>query len=365
MMLTRSNPGMVSGTAIDGPRQRILSGMRPTGSLHIGHLSVLQNWARLQHNYDCYYAIADWHALTTAYDEKTDYGNLARHIALDWLSVGIDPNVSTMFIQSRVTQHAELFLALAMIAPLSWLERVPSFKDQIQQLGDAGKDLHTLGFLGYPLLQAADIMLYKAHAVPVGEDQLPHIELCREIVRRFNFLYKEVFPEPKGLVGHVPLLPGVDGRKMSKSYNNAISITAPKKEIEQQVRKMITDPARLRKDDLGHPEVCIVDKFHQIYTSDVARIEEECRGGRIGCVACKMYLAENLDKLLAPYREKRREWEEPGLVEQVLQQGEESAFQTAEATMRDVREAMGLPNIGLPKKYFGGARWGTPAGTVP
>ncbi|MDR2736647.1 MAG: tryptophan--tRNA ligase, partial [Gracilibacteraceae bacterium] len=260
-------------------RQRILSGMRPTGPLHIGHLSVLQNWVRLQREYECFFAIVDWHALTTAYDEKTDYGELARQIALDWLSVGLDPEETAIFVQSRVTEHAELFLALAMITPLSWLERVPSYKDQIQHLGSVGKDLHTFGFLGYPLLQAADIMLYKAQAVPVGEDQLPHIELCREIVRRFNYLYEEVFPEPLGLVGQVPLLPGVDGRKMSKSYHNAISIAAATEEIKGQVRMMITDPARLRKDDLGHPEVCVVFKFHQVYSPDVSRVEQECRDG--------------------------------------------------------------------------------------
>ncbi|MCL1791571.1 MAG: tryptophan--tRNA ligase [Peptococcaceae bacterium] len=323
-------------------RQRILSGMRPTGPLHIGHLSVLQNWVRLQREYECFFAIADWHALTTAYDEKTDYGGLASQIALDWLSVGLDPKESAIFLQSRVSEHAELFLALAMIAPLSWLERVPSYKDQLQQLGNVGKDLRTFGFLGYPLLQAADIMLYKAHAVPVGEDQLPHIELCREIVRRFNYMYEEVFPEPQGLVGSVPLLPGVDGRKMSKSYNNAIAIAASTEEIKGQVRMMITDPARLRKDDLGHPEVCVVHKFHQVYSPDVSRVEEACRGGRIGCVACKAYLAENLDKELAPYRAKRLEWKEPGLVEQALKQGEERARQAAAETMDEVRRAMGL-----------------------
>ncbi|MCL1918586.1 MAG: tryptophan--tRNA ligase [Peptococcaceae bacterium] len=326
--------------------QRILSGMRPTGLLHIGHLSVLQNWVRLQDENKCYFAIVDWHALTTAYDEKVEYGELVRNIALDWLSVGLDPEKSAIFVQSHVSEHAELYLALSMITPLSWLERVPSYKAQIQQLGAVGKDLHTLGFLGYPLLQAADIMLYKAHAVPVGEDQLPHIELCREIVRRFNHLYGEVFPEPQGLVGKVPFLPGVDGRKMSKSYNNAIAITASQEEIRQQVRKMVTDPARIRKDDLGHPEVCVVFRFHQIYTPDVGRIEEECQSGSIGCVACKTYLAENLDKVLAPYRERRLAWEEPGLVEKVLKRGEQRARHMAEETLEDVRKAIGMPGMG-------------------
>ncbi|MGC7873590.1 tryptophan--tRNA ligase [Desulfosporosinus sp. SYSU MS00001] len=321
---------------------RILSGMRPTGALHIGHLSVIQNWVSLQEDYDCYFSVVDLHALTSGYEDKLDFTRLRRDIALDWLSVGINPEKSAVFIQSEVKEHSELHLLLSMFTPLSWLERVPTYKDQIQQLSMQGKDLGTYGFLGYPLLMAADILVYKASVVPVGEDQLPHVELCREIARRFNYLYGSVFPEPKALVGKVPLLPGVDGRKMSKSYNNAISLTASPEEIKTRVQQMITDPARLRKDDPGHPDVCIVDKFHQIYTQEVAEVEENCRAGKIGCVACKRLLAENLEKLLSPFRERRVYWEEPGRVEKVLEEGALRAHEAAAVTMKEVRSAMGL-----------------------
>jgi len=324
-------------------KNRIFSGMRPTGSLHIGHLSVLQNWVALQEEYDSYYGIVDWHALTTGYEDKLQLKALIREIALDWLSVGIDPNKSAIFVQSQVKEHAELHLLFSMFTPMSWLERVPTYKDQIQQLGEDGKDLHTYGFLGYPLLQAADILIYKANAVPVGEDQIPHIELCREIARRFNHLYDSVFPEPQALIGKVPLLPGVDGRKMSKSYNNAISLTASTEEIGQKVRQMITDPQRIRKDDPGHPEVCVVAKFHRIYsTLDVQSIEEDCKAGKIGCVACKKRLAENIDQVLAPYRERRKYWEDGDKVEQALLAGAEKARKTASTTMDEVRKAMGI-----------------------
>ncbi|MEL1136446.1 tryptophan--tRNA ligase [Desulfitobacterium sp. THU1] len=322
---------------------RIFSGMRPTGSLHIGHLSVIQNWVKLQSEYESYFGIVDQHALTTGYEDRLDFRALNREIALDWLSVGIDPDKAAIFIQSHVQEHAELHLLLSMITPLSWLERVPTYKDQMQQLGkDGGKDLSTYGFLGYPLLMAADILVYKADTVPVGEDQIPHVELCREIARRFNHIYGTVFPEPKALIGKVPLLPGVDGRKMSKSYNNAISLTASTDEIKTKVQQMVTDPARLRKDDPGHPEVCVVYRFHQIYTPEVAEVEGNCRGGKIGCVACKRQLAENLDKLLSPFRERRAFWEEPGKVEKVLDQGAEQARHKTRETMKEVRQMMGL-----------------------
>ncbi|HWQ71862.1 MAG TPA: tryptophan--tRNA ligase [Desulfitobacteriaceae bacterium] len=323
--------------------ERIFSGMRPTGSLHIGHLSVLLNWAALQDQYECYYGIVDWHALTTGYDDRLDLPVLIKDIALDWLSIGLDPDKCSILVQSQVKEHAELHLLFSMITPISWLERVPTYKDQLQQLGkEGGKDLSTYGFLGYPLLQAADILVYKANAVPVGEDQLPHIELCREVARRFNYIYGPVFPEPKSLVGRVPLLPGVDGRKMSKSYNNAISLTASTEEINKRVQQMITDPARLRKDDPGHPEVCIVFKFHQIYSPEVDEVENNCRGGKIGCVACKKHLASNLDKLLSPFRERRACWEEPGKVEKVLEKGRERAREIVTETMKEVRTVMGL-----------------------
>lgn len=321
---------------------RILSGMRPTGSLHIGHLSVIQNWVALQSQYESYFAIADWHALTTGYADCLDLSAFRREIALDWVCVGIDPEKSAIFIQSEVKEHAELHLLFSMFTPLSWLERVPTYKDQLQQLGQDGKDLSTYGFLGYPLLQAADILVYKADAVPVGEDQIPHVELTREVARRFNHMYEPVFPEPKALIGKVPLLPGVDGRKMSKSYDNAIALTASSEEIWTRVQQMITDPARLRKDDPGHPEVCIVHKFHEIYTPEIEEVEENCRGGKIGCVACKRNLANNLDKLLAPFRERRAYWAEGKRVEKVLKEGAERARATAQETMKEVRTAMGL-----------------------
>lgn len=321
---------------------RIFSGMRPTGALHIGHLSVIQNWVSLQDDYESYFSVVDLHALTTGYEDKLDFSSLRREITLDWLSVGIDPQKSAVFLQSAVKEHSELHLLFSMFTPLSWLERVPTYKDQIQQLSQQGKDLGTYGFLGYPLLMASDILVYKANVVPVGEDQIPHVELCREIARRFNHLYGQVFPEPKALVGKVPLLPGVDGRKMSKSYHNAISLTASPEEIKTRVQQMITDPERLRKDDPGHPEVCVVYKFHQIYTPDVVEIEEKCRAGKVGCVACKRYLAENLDKLISPFRERRTYWEEPGRVEKVLAEGAERARVTTSETMKEVRRVMGL-----------------------
>lgn len=321
---------------------KIFSGMRPTGALHIGHLSVIQNWVNLQKDYECYFSIVDLHALTTGYEDHLDLSRLRKEIALDWLSVGIDPEKSAVFLQSAVKEHAELQLLLGMFTPLSWLERVPTYKDQIAQLSQQGKDLGMYGFLGYPLLMAADILLYKSNLVPVGEDQIPHVELCREIARRFNHLYGTVFPEPKDSVGKVPLLPGVDGRKMSKSYHNAISLTASPAEIKERVQQMVTDPARLRKDDPGHPEVCVVYKFHQIYTPEVAEVEENCRGGKVGCVACKRHLAENLEKLISPFRERRLYWEEPGRVEKVLKEGAERARETASLTMKEVHSAMGL-----------------------
>jgi tryptophanyl-tRNA synthetase len=317
--------------------------MRPTGPLHIGHLSVVQNWVARQEEYECYYAVVDWHALTTAFEDHIPLPELVRSIALDWLSVGLDPEKCAIFVQSDVKEHAELHLLFSMFTPLSWLERIPTYKDQIQQLGADGKDLHMYGFLGYPLLQAADILVYRAGAVPVGEDQLPHIEFCREVARRFNHLYGPLFPEPQALVGKVPLLPGTDGRKMSKSYRNAISIAAPAAEIDEQVRRMVTDPARLRKNDPGHPEVCVADKFHRIYSADrIEELEEDCRAGRMGCVACKKLLASVLNDLLAPYRERRAYWEEKDRVEQVLAAGRNKARAAAGETMAVVRQGMGI-----------------------
>lgn len=322
----------------------ILSGMRPTGKLHLGHLCVLENWVRLQDEYDCHFFVADWHALSTTFDEKTDMRQKSRDMVTDWLAAGLSPEKSVIFVQSHVLEHAELHLIFSMITPLSWLERVPTFKDQVQQLGDQGKDINTYGFLGYPLLQAADILMYKAVAVPVGEDQLPHIELCREVARRFNHLYRPVFPEPQGLLARVPLLPGVDGRKMSKSYYNDIPLDASPAEVKQRVNAMITDPARIRKTDPGHPEVCIVHKYHEIYSAgELAGVEEDCRAARVGCVACKKVITGKIEKILEPVRERRAEiLKRPGYVEEVLREGAERARREARETMAAVREAVGM-----------------------
>jgi tryptophanyl-tRNA synthetase len=320
---------------------RILSGMRPTGRLHLGNLmGALDNWVRLQDDYECYYFVADWHALTTGYENTDSIIEDTRQMVIDWLSAGLDPNKSPLFVQSQIKEHAELYLLLSMITPNSWLERCPTYKDQLQQL--EGKNIATHGFLGYPVLQTADIIIYKATAVPVGEDQAAHLEISREITRRFNGLYGEVFPEPQILLNKVTMLPGVDGRKMSKSYGNDIRMSAGKKEIEEKVKMMVTDPQRIRKDDPGHPDVCIVDKFQALFNpGEAPEIREACIAGKIGCVACKKILTERLTESLAPFHEKRKEIElMKGYVEEVLDDGARRARVTAQATMADVREAM-------------------------
>lgn len=321
---------------------RILSGMRPTGRLHIGHLSVLENWKRLQEEYDCFFFSADWHALTTSFEDTGNIKENTLEMVADWLAVGLDPERSVIFTQSDIKEHAELHLLFSMITPLSWLERVPTYKDQVQQFRDQGKDIMTYGFLGYPLLQAADILIYRADAVPVGEDQLPHVELCREVARRFNHMYSPVFPEPRGLLSEVKTLPGVDNRKMSKSYANDIGIFAETGDLWKKVNAMITDPARIRKNDPGHPEVCVVHKYHSIYNpSELAGIEEQCRRGEIGCVACKKMMHESLNRILAPLRERRREiTARRGYVREVLAEGALKARREASETLRMVREAM-------------------------
>ncbi|HBV96909.1 MAG: tryptophan--tRNA ligase [Peptococcaceae bacterium BICA1-7] len=322
--------------------ERILSGMRPTGRLHIGHLSVLENWRRLQEEYSCYFFVADWHALTTSFDETGGLKENTLEMVADWLAVGLDPEKSVIFKQSEVNEHAELHLIFSMITPLSWLERVPTYKDQVQQFKERGKDIMMYGFLGYPLLQAADILIYRADAVPVGEDQVPHVELTREVARRFNHMYAPVFPEPKALLAKVSTLPGIDNRKMSKSYANDIGIFCQPKELKNKINSMITDPARIKKDDPGHPEVCVVHNYHKIYLPDgLAGLEEQCRGGGIGCVACKKILHEALDGILSPLREKRAEiMSRPGYVEEVLYDGAVRARKKASETMALVREAV-------------------------
>jgi len=323
-------------------RQRILSGMRPTGQLHLGHLvGALDNWVRLQNDYDCFYCVVDWHALTTHYESTAGIRDAIIDNALDWLSAGLDPNRSTLFIQSKVVEHAELHLLLSMIVPLPWLERVPTFKEQMTEIKD--RDLNTYGFLGYPLLQSADILIYRANAVPVGADQVAHIELTREIARRFNHFYGEVFPEPQTLLTQVPKLPGTDGRKMSKSYGNTITLNEKPEVLKEIVRNMVTDPARVRRTDPGNPDICPVGDYHDVFSEKdkVAEVDHGCRTAGIGCVQCKMWLFDSLMKRLGPVQEKRRELEShPQDVLDILNDGSRKAKAAASETMDEVRKAM-------------------------
>jgi tryptophanyl-tRNA synthetase len=321
---------------------KILSGMRPTGRLHIGHLSVLENWIKLQDEYRCFFFSADWHALTTSFDDTKDIKNNTLEMVADWLAVGLDPEKSVIFNQSDVKEHAELHLLFSMITPLAWLERVPTYKDQIQQFKEQGKDILMYGFLGYPLLQAADVLIYRADAVPVGEDQLPHLELTREVARRFNSMYCKVFPEPKALLAKISSLPGTDNRKMSKSYSNDIGIFIEADELKEKVNSMVTDPARIRKTDPGNPEICSVYKYHTLYSPEEAQsIAEDCRNGKIGCVACKKIIFTNMDNSLCGFREKRRQiTARPGYIQEVLAEGSLKAGKEAAETMSIVRDAM-------------------------
>jgi tryptophanyl-tRNA synthetase len=341
--------------------KRVLSGMRPTGPLHIGHyLGALSNWIKLQDEYECFYFVADWHALSTMYDESESLEEYSMEIVKDWLAVGLDPERSTLFLQSAVLEHAELFVLLSMITPLSWLERVPSYKEVRQQM--THKDLSTIGFLGYPLLQTADIIIYRANYVPVGMDQLPHLELSREVVRRFNHMYPSkdsgleegVFPEPMHLLTEAPKVPGTDGRKMSKSYGNAIYLGDTAEEVWEKLRPMVTDPARVKRTDPGDPEKCPVYELHVFFTPEDRRLEaaEGCRTAGIGCIDCKKILNEEMDKVLAPLREKRRVFDEkPDLVREILTEGSDRARQECARTMESVRKAVKLYplNEGQPK----------------
>ena len=322
-------------------RKRILSGTRPTGRLHLGHLhGALRNWVKLQDEYDCYYFAADWHALTTEFEHTEIVKPAIREMVMDWVAVGLDPERSVIFVQSEVKEHAELYLLLAMITPLGWLERVPSYKDYQLQ---TGRDLSTYGFLGYPLLQSADILIYRAHGVPVGEDQVPHIELCRDIARRFNNFFGEIFPEPQALLTQVPKVPGTDGRKMSKSYGNAIELCEDPDSITRKLRTMMTDPARQRRSDKGNPDLCPVYDLHKIY-SDSAVLQwaaHGCRTAEIGCLDCKGALIPVVIQSLAPVREKRRYFaEHPAEIDEIIESGNRRARTAAQETMLLVREAM-------------------------
>ena len=393
---------------------RILSGMRPTGKLHLGHYhGVLKNWVKLQQEHDCYFFVADWHALTTDYEEPQVIEENVWNMVTDWLAAGVDPNYATIFVQSRVPQHAELHLLLSMITPLSWLERVPTYKDQQEQLKD--KDLATYGFLGYPLLQSADILIYRASYVPVGEDQVPHIELTREVARRFNHLYgrepgyeqlaeeaivrlgrknaklyrelraawlergerealdrarallerqknislgdrerlygylegggKIILPEPQPLLTPASRMPGLDGRKMSKSYGNAISLRDPPQQVEEKLRTMPTDPARVRRSDPGDPDKCPVWQFHAVYSDEKTQqwVRAGCTTAGIGCLECKRPVIEAVLAELAPIQARAAELErDPATVRTILADGTRKAREVAEATLVEVRDAMGL-----------------------
>lgn len=343
------------------PPKRVLSGMRSTGKLHLGNfVGALDNWVRMQDQFDCFFFIADWHALTTDYADTSQVKQNSLEVLLDWLAAGLDPERCTMFIQSHVPQHAELHLLLSMITPLGWLERVPTYKEQRENIKE--KDLGTYGFLGYPVLQAADIMIYKGDFVPVGEDQVPHVELTREIARRFNMFYhrvhrtpnpmgtglpmsglKLVFPEPQPLLTPAPKLPGTDGRKMSKSYGNTILLTDPEPVVRQKLKTMVTDPARVRRSDPGNPDVCPVGDLHKIFSDREtnAEVDAGCRSAGIGCIECKGWAADSLVQILKPMQERRKKYEDnPRLAWDILEAGSERARRVASATMNEVREAM-------------------------
>jgi tryptophanyl-tRNA synthetase len=361
-------------------RPRVLSGMRPTGKLHLGnYMGALANWVKLQNDekYDCYFFIADWHALTTDYADTSQITDNIKEVLLDYLAAGLDPAKSVLFLQSRVPQHAELALLLGMSTPLGWLERVPSYKEMQENL--TNRDLTTYGFLGYPVLMAADILLYQPHFVPVGQDQQAHVELTREVARRFNFLYgtpgihsvipgglamttstwggvgaqpppedlrktEEILPEPKVLLTPSPKLPGTDGRKMSKSYGNTILLSDPEPVVRQKLKTMVTDPARVRRSDPGDPDKCPVGDLHKVFSAPetLAKVYEGCRSAGIGCIECKTWAADSLLKILEPIQERRAAITEPQAIE-FLEEGSRRAEQRAEQTMVEVREAMKMP----------------------
>ena len=323
-------------------RLRVLSGFRPTGPLHIGHLvGALENWVKLQESHECFFAIADWHALTSEYEDTGSLKDNILDMAIDWLAAGLDPEKCTLFVQSAVPEHAELHLLLSMIVPVPWLERVPTYKEQQQQI--ANRDLTNYGFLGYPVLQSADILVYRANLVPVGEDQLAHLELTREIARRFNTLYGPVFPEPQAMTTRMPRLPGTDGRKMSKSYGNAVNLSDRPETIRRKILTMVTDPARKRRTDAGNPDVCPVFDFHKALSSKetIDMVNVECRRAGIGCIDCKEKLLAHLEPILGPFQERRARLQgERGRVREILAEGARKAREEARVTMERVRAAM-------------------------
>lgn len=336
-------------TAFPTVKKRVVSGMRTTGKLHLGnYVGALANWVKMQDQYDCSFFLADWHALTTDYADTSKVKENSLEVTLDWLAAGLDPEKCLIFVQSHVPQHAELHLLFSMVTPLGWLERVPTYKEQRENIAD--KDLSTYGFLGYPVLQAADILVHKGEVVPVGEDQVAHVELTREISRRFNQFYelkgKPVFPEPQVLLTPTPKLPGTDGRKMSKSYGNTVMLTDPEPVVRQKLKTMKTDPARIKRTDPGDPDKCPVGDLHKIFSSKetMAKVYDGCRSAGIGCIECKGWAADVLVQILNPMQERRKKYEEnPRLAWDILEAGSAKARAVAGATMNEVREAMGMP----------------------
>ena len=332
--------------------ETVVSGMRPTGRLHLGHLhGALKNWVRLQQGYRCYFFVADWHALTTGNVTGGIIRESTEEMVIDWLSAGLDPARAVIFRQSDVKEHAELHLLFSMITPTPWLLRNPTVKEQARELGfiqsedDNEVTKINYGLLGYPVLQAADILIYKAQRVPVGVDQVPHIEITREIARRFNSLYGEIFPEPQPLLTEIPKIPGVDGRKMSKSYGNAVFLSDTPKEIDQKLSRMMTDPARVKRTDPGEPEKCPAFQLHKVYstTEEIEEVSRGCRTAGIGCLDCKKIMIKHVVAELAPIYEKRAALEKkPREVNEVLAAGNDVARQKARETMTEVREAVGL-----------------------
>jgi tryptophanyl-tRNA synthetase len=335
-------------TAFRTMKKRVVSGMRTTGKLHLGnYVGALANWVKMQDQYDCSFFLADWHALTTDYADTSKVKENSLEVTLDWLAAGLDPEKCLIFAQSHVPQHAELHLLFSMVTPLGWLERVPTYKEQRENIAD--KDLSTYGFLGYPVLQAADILVHKGEVVPVGEDQVAHVELTREISRRFNQFYqlkgKPVFPEPQVLLTPTPKLPGTDGRKMSKSYGNTVMLTDPEPVVRQKLKTMKTDPARIKRSDPGDPDKCPVGDLHKIFSSKetMAKVYDGCRSAGIGCIECKAWAADALVQILNPMQERRKKYEEnPRLAWDILEAGSTRARTVAGATMNEVREAMGM-----------------------
>jgi tryptophanyl-tRNA synthetase len=323
-------------------KQRVLSGMRPTGPLHLGHLvGALKNWVDLQEKHDCFFMVADWHALMSEYEKPGEIRRNSLRMVSDWVAAGVDPKRSVLFRQSDVPEHLELYLVLSILAPLGWVERVPTYKEQLREV--KGRDLATYGFLGYPVLQAADILLYKADAVPVGEDQIPHLELAREIVRRFKFLYNsDIFPEPKPLLTQEARLLGADGRKMSKSYDNFIALEEEPEQIRKKVQKMVTDTKRIKMTDPGHPEECNACHYWQVFApEEKQRVWEECRTSKRGCTQNKQELAERIVTLTDRFRKERQQLPD-AQVEKLLAEGAARARAVAGQTMRQVRAAIGL-----------------------